>query len=968
MEATAAGYADCFGNGGPHLVGIGDSNAVGGGGPGTSHPAGDGSGQATIGGGNGGNTATTIQWVGNAATGGGATAKEDLGDMAFYMPNYSREVLKMMFMMRSHHMLTDVTLEVEQETFHAHKVVLSAASPYFKAMFTGGLKECEMTRVKLQGVCPTAMTRILFFMYTGQIRVTELTVCQLLPTATMLQVPNVIDACCDFLERQLDPTNAIGIANFAEQHGCESLRQKANQFIERNFTQICREEEFLQLSVMQLICLIRKDELNVQGERDVYDAVLKWVKYDEDNRYPKMESILSAVRCQLLTPSFLKEQMKNCAVLRRAPGCREYLAKIFEDLTLHKRPAVRERKPNTTRMIFVAGGYYKHSLDMLEGYNVDDKVWLTLPKLTVPRSGLGAAFLKGTFYAVGGRNNSPGSSYDSDWVDRYNPVTERWRPCSPMSVPRNRVGVAVMDELLYAVGGSSGSDYHNTVEYYDPETDRWTLVQPMQSKRLGVGVAVVNRLLYAIGGFDGKTRLASVERYHPENNAWTLVPPMWYGRSGAGVAALHQYIYVVGGFDGTRQLASVERYDTEQQCWDMVAPVRIARSALSLTVLDGRLYAIGGYDGQDFLTIVEVYDPVRDVWDEGTPLTSGRSGHASAVIYTPSCISSYMEGLNLCTGEEKRRDSGSGGAGPQLPPQAPPPPPPPPPSSGSSGSGSSSSRPAEGTSDSRMATGERDALPEERDGGEPFAMETDSSQEECDKDVTADEGAISSVPLECAPPPEMAHVRESMSSLAIMEHPVRTTAVIPPSMRLTRRILSCRRAKRSSGKERNGAASSPSRCAKRTSSSAARYTLTLAPVPSSRKPFGSCAEKAGVGGCKSKRKAPIPAGGTTSDDHCPLVRLKKRITCLVSAIVSPTSCSVTLPPPTGTTSLHEESTGTATADDIVPTVPAIVLSTADDLNAVSSESSRNSVSFNPAGECISSSVPHHHLRSPNAKL
>lgn len=24
----------------------------------------------------------------------------------------------------------------------------------------------------------------------------------------------------------------------------------------------------------------------------------------------------------------------------------------------------------------------------------------------------------GTFYAVGGRNNSPESSYDSDWVDR----------------------------------------------------------------------------------------------------------------------------------------------------------------------------------------------------------------------------------------------------------------------------------------------------------------------------------------------------------------------------------------------------------------------------------------------------------------------------------------------------------------------------------------------------------------------
>lgn len=84
------------------------------------------------------------------------------------------------------------------------------------------------------------MGRMIYFMYTGNIRVTEVTVCQLLPAATMFQVPYVVDACCAFLERQLDPTNAIGISSFAEQHGCESLKQKANQFIERNFTQVRR--------------------------------------------------------------------------------------------------------------------------------------------------------------------------------------------------------------------------------------------------------------------------------------------------------------------------------------------------------------------------------------------------------------------------------------------------------------------------------------------------------------------------------------------------------------------------------------------------------------------------------------------------------------------------------------------------------------------------------------------------------
>lgn len=101
-------------------------------------------------------------------------------------------MLQMMALMRNHGMLTDVILEVGAESFHAHKVVLAAASPYFKAMFTGGLRECETSHVKLQGICQTTMARLLHFMYTGEIKVTEVTVCQILPAATMFQVSELI--------------------------------------------------------------------------------------------------------------------------------------------------------------------------------------------------------------------------------------------------------------------------------------------------------------------------------------------------------------------------------------------------------------------------------------------------------------------------------------------------------------------------------------------------------------------------------------------------------------------------------------------------------------------------------------------------------------------------------------------------------------------------------------------------------
>lgn len=49
-----------------------------------------------------------------------------------------------------------------------------------------------------------------------------------------------------------------------------------------------------------------------------------------------------------------------------------------------------------------------------------------------------------------------------------------------------------------------------------------------------MGVAVLNRLLYAVGGFDGTNRLNSAECYYPERDEWRMITPMNTIRSGAG--------------------------------------------------------------------------------------------------------------------------------------------------------------------------------------------------------------------------------------------------------------------------------------------------------------------------------------------------------------------------------------------------------------------------------------------------
>ena len=43
------------------------------------------------------------------------------------------------------------------------------------------------------------------------------------------------------------------------------------------------------------------------------------------------------------------------------------------------------------------------------------------------------------------------------------------------------------------------------MEKYDPNSNEWRMVAPMNKRRCGVGVAVLNDLLYAVGGHDGQS-------------------------------------------------------------------------------------------------------------------------------------------------------------------------------------------------------------------------------------------------------------------------------------------------------------------------------------------------------------------------------------------------------------------------------------------------------------------------------
>ncbi|CAG2064957.1 unnamed protein product [Timema podura] len=94
---------------------------------------------------------------------------------------HPRVTLGELNVLRRHRELCDVVLNVGSRKIFAHRVILSACSPYFRAMFTGELAESRQTEVTIRDIDEVAMDLLIDFCYTSHIVVEEANVQTLLP-------------------------------------------------------------------------------------------------------------------------------------------------------------------------------------------------------------------------------------------------------------------------------------------------------------------------------------------------------------------------------------------------------------------------------------------------------------------------------------------------------------------------------------------------------------------------------------------------------------------------------------------------------------------------------------------------------------------------------------------------------------------------------------------------------------------
>ena len=229
-------------------------------------------------------------------------------------------------------------------------------------------------------------------------------------------------------------------------------------------------EEFLSLTIDELLEIISEDGLNVKMEEYVFEAVLKWIAHKKTERKKHIYRILLNIRLGMTNTDYFMNSIKSHEYVKESDECKALIVQTLN---------------------------YTYNFESVES--------LVGPSQVVSRPREPYRIL----FAVGGwSGGSPTAA-----LECYDTRADRWTIIDTVNnKPRAYMGVATVSNRLYAVGGFDSNQYFNSVRCFDPLSKSWSEVAPMHSRRCYVSVAVLGGCIYAMGGFDGHTRLRTVEK------------------------------------------------------------------------------------------------------------------------------------------------------------------------------------------------------------------------------------------------------------------------------------------------------------------------------------------------------------------------------------------------------------------------------------------------------------------------
>ncbi|XP_076198060.1 kelch-like protein 30 isoform X4 [Aptenodytes patagonicus] len=547
-----------------------------------------------------------------------STMVRNVDDFDFCLPSHAQGVLEGLQRLRANPKLADVTLVAGGQEFPCHRGVLALCSHYFHAMFSGDFAESIAARVELKEVDPGALEMLLDFAYTGKVTINQGNVEGLMRTSSQLHFPTIQKVCSRYLRQQMDATNCLGICEFGESHGCPEVSSKAWSFLQENFEAVSRQEEFLQLSKERLAVYLSNDQLQVQEEQSLAEAVLRWVRHDPGPRAQFLPELLELAHLISLPDQYLQNLLATEPLVRDSDASKALVARSCatgqSDAGARKNPPTPPQKLEEV-LVVVGGRVLEESEDEDGG-------------LEMPAAPRNFAFYNPKSSGSRGSQNDTWSTTQA-WC--FCPRDGAWKPIASMLRARTNHTSAVLNGEIYVIGGTTV--YAVEVERYDPYNKSWCAISPALKYVSNFAAASCLGKLYLVGSCAVKYNALTLQCYNPVQDLWSVITSPFIPKylSAPRCATLRGLIYLIG--DNTKK---VHVYNPEANIWQKVQLLHTLHENGGMVPLGDRLFVTGGHwkgmDG-DYRVEMEVYDCAKDLWTREGSLPCLWLFHSSSSIF-----------------------------------------------------------------------------------------------------------------------------------------------------------------------------------------------------------------------------------------------------------------------------------------------------------------------------------------------
>ncbi|BHF85144.1 Kelch-like member 35 [Sparganum proliferum] len=397
------------------------------------------------------------------------------------------------------------------------------------------------------------------------------------------------------------------------------LMETCINLMQEQFTSFVSTDLFLRLPADTVLALLRNDNLSVDSEEAVFEAISSWVRAGDkecDNERLRLHApeMLKEVRWCQTNVQFRSRLLNSHPMFQDNNSCGRFMGLVEQWMIIAEKdkppcPFNRRRRPHPTIIVF--------------GKDRNQHRWSVLrfdPQLEKEeriadmgeRRYASYSLVGESIFVVGGRTAQ--GSYSTS-VEEFLVAERRWRKRASLAVGRSEHAAAVLtgaagEALIGVFGGYNGNDeYLSSCEVYEVSRDRWFKLPDLREKRSSTAAACLpgDSRIFVFGGFSGSSRLASVEfcqlradwrERATSSDFWQPAAPMRTARFGLAATHFRGKIIVAGGGGNVVEMFTPPDARCPRGQWTELAGMKEPREYFALlTSNDDAVFALGCWNG-----------------------------------------------------------------------------------------------------------------------------------------------------------------------------------------------------------------------------------------------------------------------------------------------------------------------------------------------------------------------------------